>query len=97
MKIEHKIIREKDYLQPIVLGSLWIIVCLALSSGAWWLLKTAVASLIIASIFASLAFCYGLYTGRDFFKPEMREEVIHVIKKSKSTNMKGGNDNNDKK
>jgi hypothetical protein len=83
-KIGHEITQFKDYLSPFFLGTLWTTICLVLSYLTWWLIYAATeastSNTVIASVMATLCFCYGLYVGRDIFKPEMRTAVVHTIK-----------------
>lgn len=84
-RIEHKIIREKDYLAPIVLGSFWTLIWVAIN----FLLYQGLTNVpgipankpLIAAI-TSFFFCFCVYQGikHGFYDPYIREEVIHVIK-----------------
>lgn len=84
MKIEHKIIKEKDYLAPIFIGGLFTFIMLAFNAGLYWLLTYSqdVDNRIFVAVIFTLFFCFGIYQGikHGFYDPVLREEVIHVIK-----------------
>lgn len=80
MRIEHKVIREKDYTAGILSGFIWILISFAISLLTWYAGKNLVG-ITFTSVGATLLFCYSIYIGRSSFEPVMREEVIHVVKR----------------
>lgn len=84
-KIEHKIIEEKDYYAPIVIGFIWFIVCFAISYMFYFIMHSVAPEWDKLNIIVStLFFCYGGYKGRGFFVPEITKEVIHIIHEKKN-------------
>ena len=66
-------VKKKDYTSAILMGTIWILICLAIASGGAALVYILTSSNTIATfIFGMIMFIMGIYKGRDFFKVEMK-------------------------
>jgi len=65
-------VKKKDYMLTIIIGSLWSFVCLALALGGGALIKFGTDNDIAMYGFGIIVFILGIYMGREFFKVEMR-------------------------
>ena len=89
--IEHKIVIEKDYTAPLLFGTMWVIICAALSLGTWYFFTGVLGGdfvltrgdIIYTTVMATSVFFFGIYMGRDNFQPNEEEKVIHIIKNKK--------------
>jgi len=82
-------VKKKDYFGAIITGTIWTIICLALSAGVWWLVKSTTSNSIASYILPIICFCLGIYHGREFYKVELRT----VRKNDPKTNWWGILDN----
>ena len=83
--VEHKIVKEKNYLIAFIFGSLWTALAFGISVGFGWILKVGTGQMLMVGIFSTLSFCYGIHLGykSGFYDAEEIETVEHIIKEVK--------------